>query len=313
MDNSPKQELICPVDPRSINLPVAPVQDATQVEGAIWDANQAGVNVLSANMAITFIPPNYAIALRLVQFSTGGEWDRKSNGVWYREGGGLVLHKAPLRHLASMAGISWRVDWDSGLPQFHWRCTALGRVRSLDGTWRQISGSKEVDLTDGGAELQKMERDAGKKDRDPMDQISGARKFGQRMCEEKAVNAMIRGALGLKMKFSEREAEAPFCLPVLIYIAPDTPEVQAMQAAAEFGIADQVYGQKPEPVAAEVIDVEHTSAPVEPAQEEEAKQRQIPQDPLHGQDPLKGVDPRTDQREKAPAQQQGGRGGGYKR
>lgn len=242
----PPDAKFSPIDPRRLGLPGHPVSEIREVAECLEQAAFLGVNLLSPVTRLDYIPPGYQVAIRAVLFPTEGPWVYASNGTWYKtENGSLALHKPGLRQLAAAAGMSWETHrLDDGRHPHRWIVQAVGRLRNLDGQWRHVVATKDLDLRDGAPLIDDMRAAASKArggPRDPTGQILKARAAGARMAESKAVNAVIRDALGLRGSYSEEEAARPFVFPMLVWI-PSTPEARAMQAAAELGIVRQVYG-----------------------------------------------------------------------
>lgn len=235
------------LDPGRAGLPALPVTDVAMVADALEHAQQAGLNVLAPLTKLQIIPPNYQVSIRVVIFPLGG-WrsGTYSNGVWYKtDGGGLALHKPALRQLAAAAaaGMSWDTErTDDQTNPNRWEYKAIGRVRNMDGQWRTVTASKEVDLRDESPMVQDMIASAKKRRRDPWVQIQKARTAGGRMAEAKAINALIRSALGIQGSYTREQAARPFVFPLLIYIPPNTREVRLLQAAVELGAGADLFG-----------------------------------------------------------------------
>jgi hypothetical protein len=171
--------------------------------------------------------------------------------------------------LSSMVGMSITVERTNNGDVGRWAFKASGRTRNMDGQWRTTEASKEVDLRDGSPEAGAMSEA----------QLKQARINGGRVAEAKAVNAMIRDAIGLKGAYSSEEAARPFVFPCLVYEAPDDPQVRLLQAAVELGVVGQVFGPGASmgrllQPAGTVIEGEQHDADPEPTPE--PRQRQTP-------------------------------------
>lgn len=234
-----------PLAPGALGLPEGLIDRAEDVADALEHLHRLQVNLLAPLTRIDFIPPGYRLAFRAVVFPTDGQWvdaaGVKTNGTWYTtEGGGYALHKAALRQLAAAAGLSWET-FDVSRELNRWIVKAVGRLRTMDGQWRQVSAMKDLDLRDDGPVLPTWRAEAVKGKRDAEKRILKAREFGGRMAESKAVNALIRDALGLRASYPENLARRAFVFPLLIF-CPDTPEARQLQAAVELGVVGQLYG-----------------------------------------------------------------------
>jgi len=236
--------------PSALGLPETPIQTAEDVRKAL-DGIGPRAHLLAATTQFAFIPPGYQVALRVCRFDPGGEWDQrgKSNGTWYAvDGGKLALHKSALRMLLSAAGGSvMTVRQDDRSNPHRWEYQATVRIRTIDGQWRSVCASKDLDLTDGSPVAKGMRTDR---------QRIQARIHGARVCEAKAVNAAIRSALGLRGSYSKDEAHLPFVFPVLLAsFDMSDPEIRRMIVAAELGIAADVYGAGAPTSRADIVDV----------------------------------------------------------
>lgn len=259
-----------PVDPTAYGFPARPVTDLDQVAEVVEHATEAGLNVLAPVTRLSFLPPGFQVAVRIVRFPLDGEWKsppggKPSNGTWYQEEGGYALHKAPLRMLLAAAGASSStVRTDDRRSGAYWEFRATVRIRTMDGTWRTVDATKDLDLRDGSPVIESWIESARRKGRDGAEnRILKAREVGGRVTESKAVNAAIREALGIRACYTEAQARRPFLFPLLVYI-PTSPEALQLQAAVELGVVAQVYGPasqgKAYAPAGNVIDVD----PAEP-------------------------------------------------
>lgn len=252
-DNRQPPPRVNPLAAGALGLPEGLVNDVAQVAESLDHLNRLGVNLLAPLTRIEFIPPGFRLAFRAVLFplgtprsaqdgwvQIGGTW---TNGTWYlSDDGGFALHKAPLRQLASAAGLSWET-FDLSTDLNRWTMKAVGRLRTMDGSWRQVSAIKDLDLRDEGPTCPAWHDQASRKrpGSNADARILKAREHGGRMAESKAVNAMIRDALGLRTSYPEALARAPFVFPLLVWI-PETAEARQLQAAVELGVVGQLYG-----------------------------------------------------------------------
>lgn len=236
------------LDPDGLGLPTRPVADAETIHGALMHASGVGCNLLCAPTAIQYLPPHYQAAIRVVRFPPprlSQDPQGRSDGTWYlTDSGRAALHKSAIDALASAAGITDVHEACSVevVDRHYWRATWVVRCRSLDGAWLYRRASREVDLREDSDTVQDMRATAAKRGRTADDQIRKARVNGAANAESKARNRAIRAALGLKAGYTAEEAARPFVFPVLLYLPPVDPEISRMQAAAELGIAAEVYG-----------------------------------------------------------------------
>lgn len=259
-------------DPSSFGFPERPVADVGLVAEVIENAVAQGLNVLAPVTRLQYLPPGYQVAIRVVYFTMGGEWKapqggKQSNGTWYAvDGGGVALLKAPLRQLLAAAGGSVEtVRMDDRSSGAFWEFQARVKIRTMDGTWRTISATKDLDLRDNSPVVESWVKNAQRNGQEggATKRILQARENGGRMCEAKAVNAAIRDALGLKASYTREEAGRPFMFPLLVY-TPTSEAALQMQAAVELGVVAQVYGPsapgRAYAPAGSIIDVDATDA-----------------------------------------------------
>ena len=244
-DQAPRLE---PVDPTAYGFPARPVTDLELVAEAVEHAEREGLNVLAPVTRLSFLPPGFQVAVRIVRFPMDGEWTsppggKPSNGTWYQEEGGFALHKAPLRMLGAAAGASWSTErTDDRASGALWEFRATVRLRTMDGGWRSVEATKDLDLRDGSPVIESWIASAQQKGRGGAEnRILKAREVGGRVTESKAVNAAIRDAFGIKACYTRAQANRPFLFPLLVYI-PTSPEALQLQAAVELGVVAQVYG-----------------------------------------------------------------------
>jgi hypothetical protein len=226
------------VDPTNLGLPTKPIDDIDLLQDCLAHAATQHCNLLAPVTQIQYIPPGYQIAIRVVAFParfTIEDEKAKSNGTWYKvDGGKLALHRSALDQLASAAGISSVGDkcHVELVQPFHWRATHTVSMRTFEGQRRETTRNLEIDLRDGSPEA----KAAG-------NGLNNARKFGSRLADTKCANRAIRAALGIQGAYNREDASKPFVFPVLIY-TPDLsdPVIRRMQAAAELGIANAIFG-----------------------------------------------------------------------
>lgn len=160
------------------------------------------------------------------------------------------LHKVAIDKIAAAAGIDWdpilsrRTD-DRRHP-WYCACTAVGRVRQFDGTWRTLPAHKELDLRDGGQDaLDVLARDSTeqKKQRE----LAGKRKHILSLCDTEARLRATRGLVGLRVSYSPTELEKPFIVVRLVFDGrSDDAETRAYFRAriadSFMGASAQLYG-----------------------------------------------------------------------
>ena len=177
-------------------------------------------------------------------------------------GGKLLVLKHKLDQIANGAGISWMSERrvDGGLHPHYFEVEVKGRITDYDGTVRDITGSKTIDLresVDGVPgkdydEIVSKARAANNgKGRDYSKQLLEARKFGAEICASKAKNRAIAQALGIKRSYSPAELSKPFVIPKLMLDSGDA-DAKELIMANMVGATDALYGSRTK---GEVIDV----------------------------------------------------------
>ncbi len=243
-DDDPRPKMRT-ISPEQLGLPTGKVFEPALATDALEHARKAGATVLTALVAFDHIPAHYAVVMRTVAFEADAGWDKKSNGSYYQsDGGGLALHKAPLRMLAAAAGAEISTERMDGRQTPNvWEFRATVAVKTMDGALRRVQATKEIDLRDGSGTVEEWRRTAESQRKSAKVRIFKAREHGLRMAESKAVNAAIRSALGLPVSMTIEQARQPYVFPVLVYSPPvGNPAIDAMVAAMEMGLVDKVFG-----------------------------------------------------------------------
>ena len=218
---------------------------------------------------------------------------RKKTGQDY-EPVEVSLGKTGLQKIAHAAGINWiesrRID-DGRTPSY-WSWTCIGQVIDFDGTPRRLPpGSVEIDLRDGSPQIggwtpalwatavqacEDRKATTAKADQWKVkpyaiggwtaDRVMGARRFGLRLAESKAMNAAIRN-LGVKQKYTVDELRKPFVVFRCSFV-PDMsdPEVKRIVTERALGGTAKLYAHAPASQGGDVIDVDAgQAAAVSPA------------------------------------------------
>lgn len=149
----------------------------------------------------------------------------------------VALTKISLMRLSAALGISWTGTrrLDTGARRFYWNVEVHGEYRAPDGTLQKINASREVDFTDGSAQI------AGKSTAE----VAQMRKHGQQLAETKAKLRAIRD-FGVKPKYTRHDLRKPFLVCRFSFM-PDmqNPEVAKLVTAAALGVTHLLYGQAP--------------------------------------------------------------------
>lgn len=208
---------------------------------------QTRCNLLCPLTKFDYIPQFHAVSLRALHFNADpgeskGENRRRGGGHVYKsEDGGLALSKNALDMIAQAAGISWvpeksgRVD--TGIDPNYVHFVATGKVRDFDGSIREESRHRQIDLRDGSPTYTKM----------TPAQRPKAREFILEQAESKAKNRVIRAFLAIRGSYTAAEIAKPFVIPKLVWTGDtDDPEIRKILAEKAFdtahGITPALYG-----------------------------------------------------------------------
>ena len=186
-------------------------------------------------------------------------------------GGMLMPSKVSLDKIGNAAGISWIEErrQDAATHPHYCEMFVRGKMRDFDGTERQLTGVKAVDLREDagggiyGKDYDEIVSKARAGNRDPGKQLMEARKFIQEIAASKAKNRAIASGLGIKRGYTKQELSRPFVVPKLS-IDPTDPRVQAEVRAGMLGetAVKAMYGPNSAPIDAEFAE---SATPAEPS------------------------------------------------
>ena len=197
------------------------IVDPNQLTAKIAAWKAAGFHVLSPAIKFTSFAVNFGANVGALVISTD-----PAMGECYYDKAAMkederAIARVGLDKFTQLAGISWLPSsrrTDPRTVMNLWEYHVDGAFVSYDGTPQIITGTSEVDLRDGGAQIggwtpqgwkDLLAANVGK----PKDQctwniggwseqrVMNARRFGLRLAETKAKNAAIR-TLGLKGKYT---------------------------------------------------------------------------------------------------------------
>lgn len=175
---------------------------------------------------------------------------------------GLALNGRSLSRLDHLAGLVWKpsvIRYDPSRP-YICQAQAEGLIQDLDGTWRNATASRTVDLQDGSPDALALSSKSQRA-------LQRARSNIAQVAETKAKNRVRRELLNLKPIYSREELEQPFIVLKLVpVIDMQDPAIKRMIAAQFIGAAGSLFGQsaygsptvgeyhQPQPMPAAVID-----------------------------------------------------------
>lgn len=253
-------------------LPSAPLA-RTEDLAKTWEQLRGKANLISPVASVDAIPALHGISLRAVvidsntdQYGNGAEVYRDSRFCGLDE---VALGGVALQKIAAAAGVqivsTVRMD-DRSEPYYCAMELTLG-IRDFDGTWRQVTKSKEIDLREGAPEAMKPEKDNNNRKTgklvalDPS-ALADKRRHIQSLAETKAFYRGLRTLLNLKQKYSKRELERPFVVPKLVpALDPSDPDQKKALIEMAIGTNQRLYAPRPSE-ARELKDV--TPAPALP-------------------------------------------------
>lgn len=238
--------------------------------------DESKYNVLAPTV---HMPGGLPAGTRLVVTEVKINPDASRNGpkeVFPLPGGMLLPSKVSLDRISNAAGISWVEErrQDSGNHPHYVEMFVRGKMTDFDGTTRELTGHKAVDLREdaGNGEQGKDyaeivgKAQRAKPPRDPSNQLMEARKFIQEIAVSKAKNRAIAAGLGIKRGYTRAELNKPFVVPKLS-MDPNNPMVQNAVMANMVGetAVRAMFG--PSPRDAKVVDavVEPDTEPAVPS------------------------------------------------
>jgi hypothetical protein len=224
---------------------------------------QAQCHLVSPATASADLPEGFSLAISMVQINVKGGTQvvyplamTEINGVWEQMYG---LARASIEQIVGAAGVSWDPQLcrriDDGRDRRYCVFTAIGYARNLDGSVRTITGTKEMDLRDGSAQIEALQERAKKPKadggarKDPSGQICEMRLHIMAHAETKAKGRAGR-SLGIRSSYSVSELAKPFAVVRLAATGRTEDPVLRREfarlnyAAAVTGTA-QLYGGAP--------------------------------------------------------------------
>lgn len=238
------------------DLPAAPVQSIEGLKNT-WARLSSEANLVTPLASVDSIQAMHAVSLRAViidaavnNFGQGSEVyrDRRFCEENERALGGVALQK-----IAAAAGVQIlsrkRVD-DRSEP-YYCEVEVTIAMRDFDGTYRQVTKAREVDLRDGSPETTKPEKKkvgarwekTGKLV--PLDPsaLADKRRHIQSLAETKAFYRALRTLLQLKQKYTLEELARPFVVPKLVpMLDPNDPDQKDALIRMALGQEASLYG-----------------------------------------------------------------------
>lgn len=249
-----------------IAIPARPLMSVDEL--AVSFANLASkANLVSPVASVGSMLPMHGISLRVVtidattnKYGAGAEVYRDSK---FCEKDEVALGGVALNKIASAAGVdiieSVRTDDRSDPNYCEWRVTV--GMRDFDGTWRQFTKSKQVDLRDGAPDTFKPEKNSegfktGKLVKLDPSAIGQARRHILSNAETKAFFRALRALLNLKQKYKVSELAKPFLVPKLVpMLDPNDPDQKKALIDMAVNGGRRVFGAPPPSETKQLTDV----------------------------------------------------------
>jgi len=233
-----------------------PVREALAM---VRNAVQSGHNILVTPAMLQRCPAMFTPAVTTVGIPS---LDPRLKWVYKIPGGGeLGLSKPMLLKLAAASGVTFVPEKSGRLDDcrdpHYCRFRVVGRMTMFDGTVREMSGTKEMDLRDESPLVHNMHKAAEKseayrarqdnrkpKEVDAWDRVWQTREHLESHAETKAMLRVVRAMLGVKTSYSPQELEKPFLVMKMVFSPPDDPEINRMIAAQQLGMTEALYGPR---------------------------------------------------------------------
>jgi hypothetical protein len=172
----------------------------------------------------------------------------------------VAIAKPGLARIAQAGGMTIKTERTDprDMPNY-WEVRATLRFIGLDGTPQEIDNTAEYDLRDGSPRVLKMLEAAKRNNRDATPQIIGARQYGLRGAEARAINAAIR-QFGIRQKYHKSELLKPFLMVRVVFLPDMTDpttraQVNERALAGSTALYPGIGSQRAMVPAPEVIDV----------------------------------------------------------
>ena len=231
-------------------------------------------NVLAPRTHMDGLPAGTRLAITEVIVNP----DQNAGEVFFVARDKLLIGKPKIDAIAAAAGISWLEEkrTDPNTHPHYVEMFIRGKVTDFDGTVREITGTKAIDLRQdaGGGIPGKDFSDITSKNRSPEKQLNEARKFIHEIAASKARNRAISSALGIQRSYSKEQLARPFVIPKLV-LDTSHPAAQDVVLANLSGATAALYGARHN----QVVDAEF---------EETAPAAQLPPPPEPEHNPQTG-------------------------
>jgi hypothetical protein len=181
--------------------PLVSVEDLRRT----FESLSGQANVVSPIAAVNHVKPLHQISLRMVVVEPDTECYQDKRFCKDNE---FALGGVALQKLAAAAGaqVVSRTRLDDRSSPHYCEIEITLAVQDFDGAWRQMIGTKELDLRDGSEDAKTM----------LPKELSNARKHIQSLCETKAIYRALRKLFSLRQKYTKAELARPWVVPKLV-------------------------------------------------------------------------------------------------
>lgn len=251
--------------------PLATVDDLRRTFESLKDR----ANVVSPVAAVSHVKPLHQISLRAVVIDPTTECYQDKR---FCQGDEVALGGVGLSKLMAAAGaqVVQETRLDDRSDPHYCEIEVYVAVQDFDGTWRQVPGTKALDLRKGSEDAKAMTEK----------ELSNARKHIQSLCETKAIYRALRKLLTLRQKYSRKELERPWVVPKLVpHLDLSDPDQKAAAIQDALSTTRALFGPAP---AERRTTHDSTPAALPPAV-----------DSVHGQEPRR--EPSSPAKEEVPA------------
>jgi hypothetical protein len=214
---------------------------------------QGRANLVCPVVSVDGILAMHRLSLRVVKIDP--TVDAKGNGreVYkgkFCEGDERALGKVALDKIDAAAGIQLlgRRRLDDRSHAYYCEIEVTKGLRDYDGTWRQTTKTKVVDLRDGSASATSLKEHAAV--------LAQARAVIQELAETKAGLRATRTLLSLRQKYTVAELSRPFVVPKLVpNLDPSDPDQKQALIGMATGREHALFGPQPGEEVREIRDV----------------------------------------------------------
>ncbi|ULA64491.1 MAG: hypothetical protein LZF86_140016 [Nitrospira sp.] len=244
------------------DLPAIADDAALMTTEQLAEWKQKGAHIL-APVTLQTIPAMHRPVVVVVQIDPNPD----NKEVYPQKGGGVSLSAIGWEKLADAMGIQWDAKQcgrrDGARDPNRCEYRMVGRVKALDGTWRQIMGDKEIRMENVIEELTDSKREKAQKYLDdPKDGPGFLRAFPdteawireqvrqealqikKHLLSRAQTGAMARAikSIGIRETYKPAELAKPFVFPKLVAeFDLNHPEDRAFLRAQAAGAIDQLY------------------------------------------------------------------------